>query len=110
MHDCNPQSESEAKTLDIAEHKERIDLPGSGIAWSGDVWKTIANLRSTRADLNIFVLDCDYGVGILTKGEPENRLKFSEKMIENLTYKDLDQNRQKILNLKHPSYLEQFLK
>ena len=110
MHDCNPQSETESQCLDIMEKKESMDLPGSGIAWSGDVWKTIANLRSTRSDLNIFVLDCDHGVGIITKGEPEKMLGFSVKMIEKLTYKDLEQNRLKILNLKRPSYLKEFLK
>ena len=110
MHDCNPQSETESQSFDIMEQKEGMDLPESGIAWSGDVWKTIANLRSTRSDLNIFVLDCDHGVGIITKGEPEKMLGFSVKMIEKLTYKDLEQNRLKILNLKRPSYLNEFLK
>src|SRR3990167_1596533 len=87
MHDCNPPSEK------IASPKL---IKGN---WSGEVWKTIVNLR-TRNDLNVFVIDCDWGVGIITRGTQENILTYSETEIEKMTYSDLEKNRKDFLNLK----------
>ena len=42
--------------------------------WSGDVWKAIVYLRSTRPDLRVAVLKCDLGVGIVRKGSPESTI------------------------------------
>jgi hypothetical protein len=109
MHDCNPASEAEAAEVDSREQAPRTDARGRKLGWSGDVWKTIAHLRSTRKDLGIFVLDCDHGVGIITKDRPECSLDFTPEKIMQLTYKDLENNREQILNLKPPEYLQQFL-
>ncbi|CAB1056245.1 Biotin carboxyl carrier protein [Olavius sp. associated proteobacterium Delta 1] len=110
MHDCNPASEAEAVEVASREQAPRINSQGQKLGWSGDVWKTIVHLRSTREDLNVFVLDCDHGVGIITKGRPENKLDFTTEMIEALAYEDLVRNREQILNLKPPEYLHQFLR
>jgi hypothetical protein len=109
MHDCNPGCETEAVEVDSREQASRTDARGRKLGWSGDVWKTIAHLRSTRNDLNIFVLDCDHGVGIITRDRPESIIDFTPEKIKQLTYKDLDNNREQILNLKPPEYLQQFL-
>ncbi len=110
MHDCNPLSEVEAHPATSQEDYANLNLPEGTSSWSGDVWKTIAHLRSTRADLHIFVLNCDHGMGIITRGAPEDMLQYSEKSIENLSYKDLERNRTKILNLKRTDYLSKFFK
>jgi hypothetical protein len=78
-------------------------------AWSGDVWKTIVHLRSTRHDLRIAVLRCDRGVGVVRKGFPESRLSYSAAQIEALDYADLAADRERLLNLKPPVYLGEFL-
>ena len=110
LHDCNPTSELEAFPSKSFEHFRSLALPGSTKLWSGDVWKTIVHLRATRDDLNIFVLDCDHGIGRITKGEPENKLNYSIEEINSFTYKDLEQNRKELLNLKKPQYIKKFLK
>jgi hypothetical protein len=57
----------------------------------------------------VFVLNCDYGLGIVTKGEPENMLKLTATEIESMTFYDLDNNRELILNLKGPEHLHTFM-
>jgi hypothetical protein len=107
LHDCNPTSEIAARPTDcLAELKKDPAYQG---AWNGDVWKTIAFLRSTRSDLRIFVLDADFGVGVVVKGEPEGRLHYSVEEIAAMQYEDLAARREEILNLKPVDYLYRFL-
>lgn len=111
MHDCSPASEISAtpsKDIHTATEslKHRPEWTG---AWSGDTWRAIVHLRSSRPDLHIFVLDVDCGLGIISKGKPENMLAFTDEEIMKMTYRDLDKDRAQILNLKHQSYLAQFL-
>jgi hypothetical protein len=98
MHDCNPQTREEAGSFEEWRKK------GTG-QWNGDVWKTILHLRSLRNDINVFVLDCDQGLGIVTKNKPENTLSFSEQQIKNFTYEDFNANRKSWLNLKPAAYV-----
>ncbi|POY06125.1 biotin carboxyl carrier protein, partial [Mycobacterium kansasii] len=79
------------------------------LAWSGDVWKAIVYIRSLRHDLRVTVLDCDRGVGVIRRAPSESRLSYSQKEIEALNYADLAADRERLLNLKPPEYLEQFL-
>jgi hypothetical protein len=55
-HDCLPTTEL---------MQERDD---TGREWTGDVWKAIAELRVERIDLDIKVVDTDYGCGIIRRG------------------------------------------
>ena len=55
-HDCLPTTEK---------MQERNDHGGE---WTGDVWKAIAELRVERIDLDIKVVNTDYGCGIIRKG------------------------------------------
>lgn len=109
MHDCNPPFEAAAFPAESIEHAKNLNLPGWTGEWTGDVWKTIVRLRSARDDLNVFVLNCDFGLGIIKKGKPENKLNYSVKEIENLLYKDLEKNRIQMLNLKPEKYFKEFL-
>jgi hypothetical protein len=72
--------------------------------WNGDVWKTIVHLRSLRPDLDVFVLDTDHGLGIITKRKPQSTLPFTKDQIKKLTYEDFDKNRKEWLNLQPPDY------
>jgi Methyltransferase domain len=110
LHDCNPAREligRRAATWDdfVAQQKGPLRL---GI-WSGDVWKAIVYLRSMRDDLRVAVLKCDLGVGLVRKGLPESRLSYSAAQIEALNYADLAADRERLLNLKPPRYLGEFL-
>jgi hypothetical protein len=110
MHDCCPSSESAAYPAKSLEDANSLNLLGWTGEWNGDVWKTIVYLRSNHNDLNIFVLDCDYGLGIITRSNAENMLKYSIEDIQNLSYNDLEKNRTNILNLKSMNYFEGFIK
>jgi len=109
MHDCNPLHYAAAYPAKSFEHAMQLNLPGWNGAWQGDVWKTICFLRSIRNDLRIFVLDCDCGLGIITRGEPKNCLNLSKDDLFRMTYDDLKNDREKLLNLKDESYLSAFL-
>ena len=103
MHDCNPQSEQAAGRL--KDWKEGV--------WNGDVWRTIIHLRSQRADLNVFVLDTDHGLGIITKrkslGEPNpSILNFSVDQIQSMSYADFDRNRVNLLDIRPGRYAYEY--
>jgi hypothetical protein len=56
IHDCLPMTER---------MQERDDHGGE---WTGDVWKAIAELRVESIDLDIKVVNTDYGCGIIRRG------------------------------------------
>ena len=58
-HDMNPTNE-----------KMQL-IPMQVGEWTGDCWKTWVKLKNERDDLNMFVVDTDYGCGIITKGTQE---------------------------------------
>ena len=114
LHDCNPANASIAfpatSYADFrAQNRWRNLLSLTLPPWSGDVWKAIVYLRSTRHDLRIAVLKCDFGVGIVRKGFPESRLSYSAAQIDALNYADLAADRDRLLNLQPPAYLGEFL-
>jgi hypothetical protein len=83
VHDCNPQSEGAQA------------IPRSQKLWNGDVWKAWVRLRAERDDLELFVVDCDEGCGVIRYGE--------QKPIDidsPLEYRCLEENRKVWLNLK----------
>ena len=101
LHDCNPTSE------ELARPAKRKDWEG---CWCGDVWKTIADLRSNRNDLNIFVLNCDFGVAVIQRKSSDYILDYTPEDLKKISYKELEKNREKILNLKEPKYFKKFIK
>jgi len=109
IHDCNPQSEVAAFPASSFEDVKNMRLDGWTGEWSGDVWKTIVHLRSIRKDLNVFVLDCDFGVAVVTKGNPENSLNYSTDEIKAMSYRNLEAERAMMLNLKPESYMREFM-
>ena len=83
LHDCNPTS-YEMQRTDVSVSNE----------WTGDVWKLIVELRTTDNEFEVLVVDTDYGCGIV-------RINQQEKidLPENITYYDMEKDREKILNL-----------
>lgn len=65
-----------------------------GRAWNGDVWKTMALLRSSQPDWEVFSLPVDEGVGLI-RPHGHAALQMSEETItslEALPYKALESN------------------
>lgn len=104
IHDCNPSTRKQAEVRD-------------GGPWNGDVWKVAYYLVNYRADLHFFTINCDQGIGVLTgfmarvlKNEhtiPDGSLL---KEIKEMDYKVLEQDREKVINLKSIKYAKGFFK
>jgi hypothetical protein len=101
MHDCNPLTHE--ANVSFAEWQAR-NFEGT---WNGDVWKTIMLLR-TRPDINVFTLNCDHGLGIITRSKPEAVLSYTPEQVQSFTYDDFDRNRAAWLNLKPAGYFYQY--
>ena len=102
LHDCNPETENANGSF------EEWKKSGYIGTWNGDVWRTILHLRSLRNDINVFVLDCDHGLGVVTRGKPENKLNFTLQQINQFAYKDFNANRNQWINLKPADYAYQY--
>lgn len=102
LHDCNPLNSESA--CSFADWKAR-NFAG---VWNGDVWKTILHLQCLRNDLNVFVLDCDHGLGIVTKAKPAQTLHYTQAEIAQFSYHDFNNCRQEWLNLKPADYFYEY--
>lgn len=80
MHDCNPP------TLEM-------ERPAA----NGTAWRAFTVLR-TRQDLAMATFNFNHGLGVIRRGRNEDPLVI-EKTMDELTFNDLDQNRQTWLNL-----------
>jgi hypothetical protein len=109
MHDCNPKDEITALPAVSIDSVAARNVPGWTGEWSGDVWKAVVHLRSFREDLEVFVLDCDTGIGVVTRGPPMQKLSFSRNDIEKMDYRVLEKNRQHLLGLRPANYIYEFL-
>jgi hypothetical protein len=102
LHDCNPPTETASiRGMSPAEVRDTNPQNWTG-EWNGDVWKAIMHIRSERDDVQVMVFDCDYGIGMVRKGTPDKTFSFTKEQIINLTYQELDKNREEYLNLKTP--------
>lgn len=90
VHDCNP----------VNELVQRV--PRESKQWTGDVWKSILDLRD-REDLRMYVVDTDWGCAVIQKGN--NGFKWINGKPE-LTYENLDKNRREWLNLVSVDYFK----
>jgi len=102
LHDCNPPNR---------QFQKRKQVPGCP-GWTGDVWKAIHYLKVHRKDLCIYVIDTDYGCGVIRKGNNYNHLMtprfFKMTVMEKVylqtislfySYSKLAKNRKSILGL-----------
>ena len=87
MHDCNPTKE---------EHQ--IETYVEGTIWNGTTWKAFAKFRMNDENLTMYVVDTDYGVGIVKRGRQTLYPKTDV-----LDYKFLETNRTELLNLISPN-------
>ncbi|BBZ36295.1 class I SAM-dependent methyltransferase [Mycolicibacterium confluentis] len=108
VHDCNPARASIATPADSYTDFRRRNHWWN-VNWSGDVWKAVVHLCSFRPDLQVAVLDCDFGVGLVRRGVPESMLSFTAEQIDALSYEDLAADREHLLNLKPAAHLDEFV-
>ena len=90
-HDCLPTTE---------DMQARDD---HGRELTGDVWKAIAELRVERIDLDIKVVDTDYGCGIIRRG---TNIPYQPTAMNYKTYSYYNANKRRLLNIISP---EQFI-
>lgn len=110
LHDCNPSNELMATPAESMEDMiQRVDNHDWTGAWTGDVWKSIVHARSLWSDVTAFVLDCDFGVGIITKSKPETSLSYTEDDIARMNYGDLAARRHELLDLRPAESFDGFL-
>jgi hypothetical protein len=117
LHDCNPPSDASstpAQSIPEAEKKWKSkNTSGWTDEWCGDTWKTIPFLIKNNPELNVSVLNTDYGLGIVSKKREHENGNY--KMPQNthefkiLNFSDLEINRYKILNLKELNGLEKII-
>jgi len=86
-HDCNPTDEE----MQVIPRQQKI--------WTGDVWKAWVKLRQLPF-LEMFVLDMDYGCGVIRYGMQEPLI-----VVENPSWSDFMKNRKEWLNLKDADYI-----
>jgi hypothetical protein len=84
MHDCNPTTEK----------MQRCDILVTDF-WTGDVWKVFAEYRINRTDLKMFVVDTDFGCGVIQFGNQETY----KSETTDLSYDYFDKNKKQLMNL-----------
>lgn len=81
LHDCNPPT---------------INHQPSDGSWNGTVWKSFVKLRCSRTDLEMMVVDADWGCGIVRRGKQS--LYKNDPQLQ-LEYEYFNIYRKEILNL-----------
>jgi hypothetical protein len=79
-------------------------VPRVSSIWTGDCWKAWSFLRMTRKDLNMFVLNTDFGIGFIQKGK--QNLYRPTIPLDEMNYSFFNSNKKKLMNVIE---LEEFL-
>ena len=87
VHDCNPPTEWHQRSYEEARRT-------GFYAWNGTVWKAFVRLRATRSDLEMCVVNADWGCGLI---RPGNQLPI--ELDAPLTYQEFARNRSTWLGL-----------
>jgi hypothetical protein len=89
VHDCDPPNEWYQRSY------EEAQLNGCR-QWNGTTWRGFVNLRATRPDLEMCVVDTDWGCGIVRQdGEGQDIIDLPD----NYSYADFQVHRKQWLNL-----------
>jgi len=88
LHDCNPPSSFHQRENYVVDNRQP--------AWNGTVWKAWAQLRCDSQNLDMVVVDTDWGVGIIQEGKQERYEEYNEYIY---SYEYLEKHRKELLNL-----------
>jgi len=91
MHDCNPPTEFHVRTYD-----EYLKTRGE---WNGTVFKGFIQLKQELKDWNCFVINEDWGCGIITQKEFKRNFPALETLKNNISWNYFDDNREELLDL-----------
>lgn len=69
-------------------------IPQQTQAWTGDCWRAWVKLRQEKDDICMFVINTDYGCGIITNGRQEPL-----KITEEINYNNFEKYKKEWLNL-----------
>lgn len=94
LHDCSPP------TLHHARENFCDQSPAAGY-WNGTCWKAYQRIR-TETDKRCFVVDVDWGVGVIVNHDEDPRYRLSTDVNPFYEFNVLDANRREILNLVEP--------
>jgi hypothetical protein len=109
MHDCIPPNAAAALRATRPEEAQAMQHPEWTHEWTGDVYKAVIQLRSQRHDLQIFVLNCDYGLGIVTRGTAQETLSLDTDAIARMSYREFAADQDRLLNVKEPAFFSDWL-
>ena len=59
LHDCNPPDSFHAR--------EDYKIEGKYVSWNGTVWKAFYKIRTEGLNLETYVVDTDWGIGVIKK-------------------------------------------
>lgn len=109
VHDCLPPHKAAALQTNQFPNEEQRKIEGWTGEWCGDVWKSIIYLRRNLYELlDVSVINTDYGLGVVRiKNKIDRNLKIDEKsfnIIDKMTYEELIENVESILDLKSSEY------
>ena len=94
-HDMLPNTDWEARGTKAFDNK--------GV-WNGDAYKAWIELRKTRQDLSMHVIDADWGCGVIRKGSQETIPEDTKD-----DFKTYRQNTKEIMNTIEPEEFDQWL-
>jgi hypothetical protein len=109
VHDCLPPSQLAALPADCPSEIAAQAGPNWTGEWTGDVYRAVIGLRAERHDLDVFVVDCDFGVAVVTRGNEHPRLSISQEAVESMTFGDFEADRERLLNVRSPEYFLNWL-
>jgi hypothetical protein len=114
LHDINPENENMA--LPAASRDQAMQAVGQSGGWCGDSWKAVHHIIEINHSLNqldVFTLNCDYGLGIIFPKQNFNKISWQniapDKKFENLPYAVLEQNRVSVIGLVEPDFINRYL-
>lgn len=91
---------------DMTPHNEPMQRPEPQRgAWTGNCWRAWVDLRQDTTEWDMFVLDTDYGCGIMTRGY--NKPLDLDGI--DITYENFARNMTEWLNLKPREYLAEYI-
>ena len=107
MHDCSPPTAASATPALSIPEAEKLwneeNNSGWTDEWCGDTWKTIPYLIKNNPELNVTVINADYGLGVISKNNSDSNKYYEIKNdldeYKKLSFDMLENNRKTILNL-----------
>ena len=91
LHDCNPPTEYHARSYD-----EYLKSRGE---WNGDVFKGFIKLKKELVNWNCFVVDEDFGCGVITKNGLNGVIHKLLDIPESIDWEYFNNNRVDLLSL-----------